>query len=136
MLKSKQPLSKISLARRFIICLGISVGVLLTLSLIGAAIASMLDDPTENLALLSLIIMLISAAISGLVSTRIKGDGGAGFSGLVALSLTLIMLLINVIACAGKISAASFMNYACYVGVASISAYLGRKKNKHIQHRK
>lgn len=119
----------------FLICLGLSGGVIMLLSVIGALVASGLDDPTGNLGLISLAVMLISAAITGIFCTRIKGDGGVGFSALVALAVVLIMLLINVIICAGKVSLGAFMNYICFIGVAVGSAFLGKKRERR-GHRK
>ncbi len=115
----------------FLICLGVSGGTILLLSMVGAAIAAALDDPTGNLGLISLAVMLISAAVSGVFSTRMKGEGGLPFSALVALTVVLIMLLINVIVCAGKVSLGAFMNYLCYLGVAVMAAFLGKKRDKH-----
>ena len=120
---------------RFALCFGLSIGVLLISSVIFAIIANSLDDPTGKLGIFSLLAMLISAAVSGYLCSRIKGEGGVGFAALVALALLLIMLLINVIICSGKISFAAFMNYICYFGVASLSALLGGKGKGHKKHR-
>ena len=111
MLKGKRALQGGNIAGSFLICLALSGAVILGLSLICAFIASRLNDPTGNLGLFSLVAMLLSAVISGVLCARIKGEGGARFSFLVALSVVLIMLLINVIICAGKVSLSAFMNY-------------------------
>ena len=132
--KAKRAL-KNSLFQSFFICLSISAGVIVFLSLIFAIIANLLDDPTENLGLFSLAAMLLSAAVSGIVSTRIKGEGGVGFSSLVALTIVLVMLLINVIICVVKISLGAIMNYICYLGVAAMAAFLGRKKEGKRRHK-
>lgn len=119
----------------FLISFAISVLLILLLSLLSALIVGSLEDPTKLLGLFSLGSLLISAAISGVISTRMKGEGGLGFAALVALSVVLIMLLINVIICSGKVSGASFMNYGCYMGVAVLSAFLGKKRDRHRKHR-
>ncbi len=124
-----------STPRSFLICLGVSGGVIVLLSVVGALVASGLEDPTGNLGLISLAVMLISAAITGIICTRIKGDGGVGFSALVALAVVLVMLLINVIICAGKVSLGAFMNYICFIGVAVGAAFLGKKRERR-GHRK
>ena len=118
-------------ARTFLVCFAISVLIILLFSLISAVIVGSLDDPTESVGIFSLATMLLSAALSGVMSARIKGEGGLKFATLVALAVVLIMLLINVIISAGKVSGGSFMNYGCYLGVASLSAFLGRKRNTH-----
>jgi hypothetical protein len=124
------------MAKAFLTCVAICMGIILILSVIGALIAIGLDDPTGSLPMLSLGVIIISAIAGGVCCSRIKGDGGVGFASLVALSIVLIALIINVIACAGKVSPASFMNYLCYFGAASLSAYIGRRKRGQKRHRK
>lgn len=121
--------------KRFIISFCISFLIILLLSLLSALIAVSLDDPSKVTGLFSLGSLLISAAVSGVLSSRIKGDGGVKFAILVALAVVLIMLLVNVIVCSGKVSGGSFMNYGCYMGVAALSAFLGRKRDRHKRHR-
>ena len=122
-------------AKLFLICFAISVILILLFSLISSAIVGSLDDPTESVGIFSLGTMLIAAALSGIISTRIKGEGGLRFSTLVALSVVLIMLLINVIISSGRVSGGAFMNYGCYLGVVALSAFLGRKREGHRKHR-
>ena len=121
--------------KTFLLCFAISVLLILLLTLISALIAGGLEDPGKAIGLFSLGSMLISAAASGVFSSRIKGEGGLKFATLVALAVVLTMLLINVIICGGKVSGGSFMNYGCYMGVASLSAFLGRKRVGHSRHR-
>lgn len=135
MLKTKR-ISQLSTGKCFALCIGISAAALLVLSLIGALIAAMLDDPTGHLGVISLVVMLLSAMVGGVISSRIRGEGGVGFATLTALAIVLIMLIINIITCAGKVSPGAFMNYACYLGAASLFSYLGRKKSGHIRHKK
>lgn len=120
---------------KFLVCLAISILVILLLSMISAIILGTLDDPTSLVGLFSLGSMLISAAISGVVCSRLKGDGGLSFATLVALAMVLVMLLINVILCGGRVSGGAFMNYGCYMGVSALSAFLSRKRIGHKRHK-
>ena len=135
MLGSKRSADGNKIAKTFLICFAISVLLILIFSLISAAVVGALDDPTESVGLFSLISMLVSAAMSGFINTRIKGEGGTKFSLLVGLSVVLIMLLINVIISEGRVSPGSFMNYGCYLGVCWLCAFLGRKRDRHRKHR-
>lgn len=135
MFVSKRSMGGAGTAKLFLICFAISVSLIILLSLISAAIVGSLDDPTESVGIFSLGSMLVSAAISGILSTRIKGEGGLRFATLVALSVVLIMLLINVIISSGRVSGGAFMNYGCYLGVAALSAFLGRKRERHRNHK-
>ena len=122
-------------AESFAICLGISTLLIILFSVISAVIAYMLDDPTRLLGLFSLASMLLAGIIGGICCARIKGDGGVRFAALVALAIVLLMLLINVILSEGRVSGAAFMNYGCYMGIYSLSAFLGKKTDKHRKHK-
>lgn len=122
-------------AEKFLICFAISALVIIILSLISALILGALNDPTKSLGLFSFGAMLLSAAASGICCARINGEGGIGFASLVALAVVLIMLLINVILSAGRVSGAAFMNYGCYFGTFLLSAFAGKKRNGHRRHR-
>lgn len=122
-------------AQSFFICFAISVFLIILFSLISALIAGALDDPTKYLGVFSLGAMLLSAMVAGVSCTRIKGEGGVRFASLVALAVVLLMLLINVIICAGKVSGGAFMNYGCYLGTFILSAVLGKKREGHRRHR-
>lgn len=114
----------------FLICLLISFGVMLIVAVIGGAIAYLTDDPTAYIPPIALAAILLSAVINGACSSRIKGDGGVGFSVLVALALMLLLLLINVIINGGKVGGGAFMNYGCYLATAALAAYLGRVRQR------
>ena len=131
----KRKLENGGIGIRFLICFGISVISILVTALIAALIVARLDDPTAKLGIFSLIAMLISAAISGVITTRVAGDGGTRFALLVALAVVLIMLLINVICYGGKVSGGAFMNYGCYLSVAALCAFIGKKTGRRPRNR-
>ena len=114
----------------FLLSLGISAGMLLICALIMAAIAYSGDDPTKNLGLFSLVTLILSAALSGAVISRLRGDGGIKFAGLCSIATVLLMLIIALITERGNIPGSAFMNYGCYVAISLLSAYLGRKREK------
>lgn len=132
--KGKRLSLKGNIAMTFLICLAMSALVIILLSLIFALIANMSKDPTGNLGIFSLVSLLLGATISGFASAKIKKESAVGFSALVALALTLVMLLICVIANSGKIPVSAFMNYACYNGVATLSAFIGSRERRHKRH--
>ena len=100
------------------------------LSFVMAIIANSSDDPTSKIGIYSLLTLLISAAISGVAISRIKGEGGFGVAALTALTVALIMTFIGIIMSGGRLTLGCFMNYGCYLGVSVMFAYLGRKKEK------
>ena len=119
----------------FLICLGISAAAIVLLSLLFAMIAFMLKDPTVNLGFFSLAALLLGGATGGFTSAKIKKEGTLMFSALVALTTTLIMLIICVIM-TGKASGGALMNYTCYIGVATLFSLLGAREKKRKHHRR
>ena len=116
--------------KAFLISVGISALALLATAFIMALVAYSTDDPTKNVALTALVTLILSALVSGVVISRIVGDGGTKLAALSSLALILILLLVGLIVKRGGVSSAAFMNYACFVGVSAIAAYLGRKREK------
>ena len=118
----------------FLTCLALSIFAILAFALIFALVANASKDSTGNLGLFSLLSMLLGAVVSGFSSAKIKKEGAVAFSALVALAVVLIMLLCCVIF-SGKVPVSAFMNYACYIGVATLSALFGARE-KHKRHHK
>lgn len=136
MLKGKKYIKTDGGAVKFLICFGFSAVVIIVCSFITSLIAGSAKDPTGMIGIYSLAAMLISAAAGGVFSGRMHGDGGTVYAALVALAVVLVMLLIAVIICGGRVSAGAFMNYGCYLGVSTLSAFLGKKRATHRVHRR
>ena len=124
-----------SAAGGFLFCFGISALLIPVFSLIATVIVGGLDDPTKHIGIFSLCALLLSALCSGIICGRVKQDGAVRFSALGALSVVLIMLLINLIISGGKISGGAFMNYGCYMGVLTMSSLLGGRNMRRRGHR-
>lgn len=110
--------------------LGISLVTLLILSLVSSMIIYAGENPTSNIGIASLATLISSAAVSGIIISRYKGNEGMKVAGLSSLATVLIMLIIGVILSGGKFSPSAFINYGCYVGISLLAAYLGRKRGK------
>lgn len=126
---------KDGLAKCFAICFAISGLLIVLFSLLSALIVGRLDDPTKSIGLFSLGAMMLSAIVSGIICARLRGEGEVRFSCLVGLAIVLTMLLINVIVSKGRVSLGAFMNYGCYMGAFTLSAFLGKRKGSHRHHR-
>ena len=118
-----------------LICLAISVLCILSVSFIFALISSTSNDPTGSLGIFSLSALLISGAVSGFISGKIKKEGGIGFSALMALATTLIMLIFCIII-SGKVSGGAIMNYVCYIGVSTLMGFLATRKTGRARHKR
>ena len=104
--------------------------VLAICSLAVAAIAYSSENPTAWLKTGGLISTLLTAAICGFSISKWRGEGGIGYSVLSSLSFVLIMLIIKVVANKGALSFGIFADQVCYMGVASLFAFLGRKRRR------
>ena len=113
----------------FALSIGICIVSAAVISFILALVANSSDNSTENIPLFALASLLASAAVSGVIISRMKGQGGIRFSALVSLAFVLMLLLVSVIANKGAVPPSAFMNYGCFMGMATLSAYLGRKKD-------
>lgn len=121
--------------RDFIFCFGFSALTIVVLPLVSAVIANALDDPTAFLGIFSLVTMILAAIASGIFSVKFRRESTVGYSALVALSVVLIMLLLNVILSGGKISPAAFMNYSCYIGANALGAMITKHAGGRRRHR-
>ena len=123
-------------ALKFLICLGFSAGVMILVSLIMALIASATKNPGGLAGILALATMIISAAAGGVFTVKMKSDESILYPMLVSLSVVLIMLLVAVILCGGKVPGSAFMNYGCYLGVYALASVLGKHKPTHRRHKR
>ena len=113
------------------------IGVLLSIALLvitsfilAIALASM-KDPSSMVGIMSLSGMLISGAVSGFTTCRIKGDGGFGIAVLSALTVTMIIMLLGIILGGGRLSGGTLMNCGCYMGVSSFAGFIGKRRPGH-----
>ena len=112
----------------------IILGSLSSLLILGlaAALASLLliglENPSEQIGLASLAVILLSAMISGFALSVFFGKDG--------FVRALISLLIAAIAfvviggCTGGITTACLMNAASYLGTGALSAFIGRPRSR------
>lgn len=112
--------------KSFALCIAISAGILMLLSIAGAAVLSCTDDPTAYVGISALAVTILSAAVSGAICRRIRRDEGMRLAVLSGLTVTLLMLLTG-LTISGGVSPASLMNYLCYIGIFAIAAYLSGK---------
>jgi ribose/xylose/arabinose/galactoside ABC-type transport system permease subunit len=92
-----------------------------------AWISSMTPDPTGKIGIFTLIMLIVSSAVSGIFTSWQNPTEKIGFSMTAALGITLVMLLSGIIISAGKLSGGAFMNYGCYFSIYTLFSYLGSK---------
>lgn len=110
----------------FGICL--TVIIFFSVSLIGAVITSRTENPTSMIGIISTCALYITAAISGLVISRYKGEGGVLPSSLCALAFTLVLLIISVIINGGHVPAITAINLGAYILISVVFAIFGKRR--------
>ena len=121
----------------YLICFGASALAVILFSFLMAILASLTENPGGLTDILSLVSLLISGAFCGIFSTKFYKQGSVGFATLVALGIALVMLICCLIISGAKMPASALMNYACYVGIATLVGFFAKSKGKkrRIKHR-
>lgn len=136
MYKGKNKVKEPSRARLFLIGLGISLGTLFGVSLIMSAIAYSSPDPTGKIGIFSLVSLIISSLIAGLLHRRLYRGRGMGMGALTALATTLIMLIFGAIISGGHLGLSAVMNYLSYLGIGLLSALIPHREGGKRKRRK
>lgn len=119
----------ISTVKRLFLGAGIAMAALVIFSAIFSGIAMLTDDAVARLPLFALLTLIISAAVGGAVSTRTVSDGRLSLALLSALLAALIFMLIGTIIGKGHLPLSVFLNFAIFVGVFGLSAYIFKKRD-------
>ena len=119
----------------FLISLALSLGILLVTSLVMSAIAYSSPDPTGKIGIYSLVSLIVSAAVSGFLISRLSGSGSVGMAALTSLATVLVLILFGAIASGGKLGVSALMNYLCYFGVALLFSLFGKKRERRHRRR-
>ena len=99
------------------------------LSLFATFILSKAENPLVSIKLTSLVVLLLSGAISGIVTAKHKGDLNFGLSILISVSVVLLMLAISLISAKGNVGGNVFMNYVCYFMIFIFFSFISRKRS-------
>lgn len=105
-----------------------SVIVFLALSVVGALVVYFLKDPLGAADIASLVVLLLSGAISGFLNAKMTREGKLTVVGLSSLAFCLVLLLIGLIATGGGVTLRVFLNYLCYIGVSFLFGWLGSRE--------
>ena len=112
---------------KFGIAVGASVAIYLALSVIAATVAYTLGDPSGALGILALGSLIVSGTVGGIVSARVGGERGLGFSLLASLAVTLLSMILSLIF-SGGVTLGGFMNALTYMGGGAVGGFVGRRR--------
>ena len=107
-----------------------TVAVFFATALVGAIILARTENPTGHTGLCGMIVLFITAAASGFAVSRYKGEGGMLPSVLCSLLFVLVVLIIGLVTGKGKLPLISVINLGAFMLISTLSAALGRKREK------
>lgn len=110
------------------ICIGVlfSYAILILLSIFGAFICNLTEDPVRILGTVSFIILLLTAALSGFTLSRIRKDGGVLLSMLSAAGFIVVRIVISLFLSGTDL--ADLLDCICYLSMGCVFALLGQRK--------
>ncbi len=101
----------------------ISIGIIMIMALAAAVLAYFTSDPSGAAPILSLIALLLSGALGGIISVKLFGN--TPLFTFIASALSLIpMIAAGLIIEGGMIGANVFLNYLAYLGITVLSAVI------------
>lgn len=109
---------------------GLSAAVLLLLTLISSAVLMLTDYPLAAAETVSLVALLLSAALSGYMISHRAHDNKMLISSLSSLLFCLVLLLCGLIGSCGDVSGKVLLNYLCYMGIGLLFARIGGIERK------
>lgn len=107
---------------------GFSLGLVPTVALLLSAVAYFTKDPSSMTGAFSLLSLLLAGGISGLVTSRVNGEGGVLIGILSAVISAAVMLAVGLIWRKGLLPLGAVLNLAAYITVSVGAALLGKRR--------
>ena len=114
---------------------GISLLSVLSFSILFGIIAMLFNNITGVIPLFSMLTVILSAALSGVIVSRMITNGNLGLSVLSFLLSWLILMLIGVIINKGSLPLSVFLNLVIFVGISTLCSYVFKKRDINIKRR-
>ncbi len=110
------------------ICVGVlfSYLVLTLVSFLGAFACNITEDPARLVGIVSFVVLLITAAVSSFILSRLRGEGGGLLAILTAAGFVILRIVISLFLSGTDLS--DLLDCGCYLGTGAIFALLGQKK--------
>ena len=103
---------------------------LFTVSILLSGLIMTTANPTGSAKRLSLVALLVSAAISGFTVAKRKSEGGAMSALFTSLIFAGLVLVISLISSRGSIKGVVFMNLLCYVMISVFFSFFAKKRQR------
>ena len=100
---------------------------MLIISFVMALVSSFTDDPTSLTGALSLVTLLLSGAVSGFITSKANGEGGALVGTLSSVIAAALVLVIGLVCKAGRLNLGVFLNLIAFICTSVLSSLLGKK---------
>ena len=104
-----------------------AVAAVFAMALLLALFSSFTEDPTSLTGAFSLLALLLAGAVSGFVTSKLCGDGGALIGSLSAVIAGCLMIITGLIWMKGALPFGVVINMLAFIGVSVVAAVIGRK---------
>ena len=131
----KRKRKELGLVSLIMIGAAVGLGAILLIAFILAFVSSMTKNPTSLTGGLALVTLLVSGAVSGFGISKANSEGGALVGILSSIITVAVILVIGLIASAGKLNLGVFLNLIAYMMTATLAAILGKKRIKRRKRR-
>ena len=108
----------------------LSSALFLTLAFIAALISSRLEDPSASVGVASLVAFLLSGAICGFTTARMRTDGNIRLPMLSAILFVLILFSVGMGVKRAALPSIIMINLGAYAVIFWLFALLGKKKKR------
>ena len=104
--------------------------IVIIISFLFSLIISTLKNPTGAVRLSSLIVLLVSGAVSGFIICRHNKDYGMRVAFLSSVLFSILLILIALLSRGGSVGGVHFMNSLCYILISFFISLLGKNKKR------
>lgn len=98
-------------------------------ALIASVICNMTENPSALTGMLAFVTLLVTAAVSSFVITRVRGSGGIICGVLAAALFVVIRIVISLFMMGTDLS--DLLDCICYLGTAAVFSFISQKTQRH-----
>ena len=109
---------------------GFALGTVAATALGLAVLSYLTADPTAFIGAFSLLTLVIAGAVSGFVTSRVRGEGGVLVAVLSAVIATAVMLAVGLVWRGSALPLGAILNLAVFIIASVLSALIGKRKKR------
>ena len=131
----KRKRKELSLTVLMLLGAGFALISIVMIAFVLAVIAYFTKDPTSLTGVFSLVALLLAGGVSGFITSKANGEGGALVGILSSVISASLVLAIGLICKSGKLTLGVFLNVIAFICISALFSILGKKRAKR-KHRR